>query len=52
MVRAQNFQGNFTLFGYNETFKQFLKHFTKASTNKVLLKSGIRKDVAVSVNKE
>ena len=44
------------LFEYTETFKTvFLKHFMKwllLQTRILLLKSGIRKDVAVSINKE
>ena len=44
------------IFGYTETFKAgFLQHFMKwllLQTKILLLKSGIRKDDAVSVNKE
>ena len=44
------------LFGYTETFKAvFLKHFMEwmlLQTKILLLKSGIGKDVTVSVNEE
>ena len=55
MIRVKNFQ-EWTLWIYRNFLKTvFLKHFMKwplLQTKTLLLKSGIKKDVAVSVNKE
>ena len=54
MVNLQNFQ-KWTLWIYIDTFKFFLKKIyevTVLQTKISLLKSDIRNDVAVSVNKE